>query len=86
MKDFGLNVPVSGKTQEEFMATLLEANEKQQIEIERGKLAVSIMKQMNNRSRLLLDAAKFELKSKEFELQNIQVDYKGSDNPKSDVA
>ena len=86
MKDFGLNVPVSGKAQEEYMAQLLEANEKQMIEIERGKLAVSILKQMNNRSRLLLDAAKFELKSKEFELQNIKVDYNGSDNPKSDVA
>lgn len=85
MKDFGLNVPVSGKTQEEFMAELLQANEKREIEIERGKLAVSILKQMNNRSRLLLDAAKFELKSKEFELQNIQADYNGSDI-KSDVA
>ena len=86
MKDFGLNVPVSGKTQEEFMAALLEANEKREIEIERGKLAVSIMKQMNNRSRLLLDAAKFELKSKEFELQNIKVSYNGSDKPVSGVA
>lgn len=86
MKDFGLSVPVSGKTQEEYMAQLLEANEKQTIEIERGKLAVSIFKQMNNRSRLLLDAAKFELKSKEFELQNIKVDYNGSDKPASDIA
>lgn len=86
VKDFGLNVPVSGKTQEEYMARLLEANEKREIEIERGKLAVSILKQMNNRSRLLLDAAKFELKSKELELQNIKVDFNGSDNPKSDVA
>lgn len=86
MKDFGLNVPVSGKTQEEFMAALLEANEKQKIEIERGKLAVSILKQINNRSRLLLEAAKFELKCKEFELQNIKVDYNGSDKPTSDVA
>lgn len=86
MKDFGLNVPVSGKTQGEYMAQLLEANEKQTIEIERGKLAVSILKQMNNRSRLLLDAAKFELKSKELELQNIKVDFNGSDKPASDVA
>ena len=45
--------------------TLLEKNEKQQIEIERGKLSVAILKQMNNRSRLLIDAAKFELKEKE---------------------
>lgn len=86
MKDFGLNVPVSGKTQEEYMAQLLEANEKQEIEIERGKLAVSILKQMNNRSRLLLDAAKFELKSKEFELKNLKVNYDGGEKNASDVA
>lgn len=84
--DFGLNVPVLGKTQEEYMAQLLEANEKQELEIERGKLAVSILKQMNNRFRLLLDTAKFELKSKEFELQNIKVDFNGSDKHVSDVA
>ena len=86
MMDFGLNVPVSGKTQEEYMAQLLEANEKQELEIERGKIAVSILKQMNNRSRLLLDAAKFELKSKEFELLNIKVNHNGSDKTASDVA
>lgn len=69
MEDYGLKVPVLGKTQEEYMAQLLEANEKQAIEIERGKLAVGILKQMNNRSRLLLDAAKFALKKEEYEHQ-----------------
>ena len=34
-------------------------DEKQEIEIERGKLSVAVLKQMNNRSRLLLDAARF---------------------------
>ena len=48
---------------------LLEQNDKQQIEIERGKLNVAILKQMNNRSRLLLDAAKYELKRAEAERQ-----------------
>ena len=66
MEKFGLNVSVMGVDQQDYMAKLLEINEKQEIEIERGKLSVSILKQMNNRSRLLLDAAKFELKSKEF--------------------
>lgn len=67
MDSFGLEQKVSGKNVTAYMAELLEKNEKQQIEIERGKLSVAILKQMNNRSRLLLDAAKFELKKRETE-------------------
>ena len=48
-----------------YMADLLKKNEDQELDIERGKLAIGILKQMNNRSRLLLDAQKFELKEKE---------------------
>lgn len=54
----------------EYMAKLLEKNESQELEIERGKLAVGLLKQMNNRSRLLLDAAKFEIKCKEMSKQD----------------
>jgi hypothetical protein len=67
MDRFELEQKVSGKNVTAYMAELLEKNEKQQIEIERGKLSVAILKQMNNRSRLLLDAAKFELKKGEME-------------------
>ena len=67
MDKFELTANVRGKNAMEYMTGLLEQNEAQQIEIERGKLAVSILKQMNNRSRLLLDAAKFELKKSEFQ-------------------
>ena len=62
---FGLDQNVDGLEPMQYMARLLEKNENQEIEIERGKLAVGILRQMNNRSRLLLDAAKFELKCKE---------------------
>lgn len=62
MENFGLDVEIQGKNPIKFMADLLERNERAEVEIERGKLAVSILKQMNNRSRLLLDAAKFEMK------------------------
>ena len=62
---FGLDTTIQGKDAVEYMASLIERNEAQQIEIERGKLAVSILKQMNNRSRLLIDAAKYELKRQE---------------------
>lgn len=66
-KKFGLNQNIDGMDAMAYMAKLIEKNEKQEIEIERGKLAVGLLKQMNNRSRLLLDAAKFELKCKELE-------------------
>ena len=67
MENFGLNQEIAGKDMMQFMADLLELNDNQQIEIERGKMAVAILKQMNNVSRLNLDAAKFELKKMQFE-------------------
>lgn len=66
-----LGQKVEGKDMMQFMADLLEKNEKQEIEIERGKLSVSILKQMNNYSRLKLDAEKFELKKVESGILNI---------------
>lgn len=66
---FDLGVSIQGQNAMQYMADLIERNENQQIEIERGKLSVSILKQMNNRSRLLLDAAKFELKERESEVK-----------------
>jgi len=69
MNNFELTTKIAGKDAMQYMADLLEKNDKQQIEIERGKLNVAILKQMNNRSRLLLDAAKYELKRAEAERQ-----------------
>lgn len=66
-EQFGLNTPIKGMDAITYMASLIESNEKMELEIERGKLSVSILKQMNNRSRLLIDAAKYELKRKEAE-------------------
>lgn len=71
---FELDTPIAGKNAMEFMAGLLEQNEKQQIEIERGKLSNGILKQMNNRSRLLLDVAKYELKRMEFDAKQPAVE------------
>lgn len=65
MGNFGLNQKIGGKDMMQFMADLLEKNEKQEIEIERGKLTVSILKQMHNNSRLQIDAAKLALKQVE---------------------
>ena len=63
MKNYELDQKIQGKNAMQYMADLIEQNEKQTIEIERGKLSVSVLKQMNNRSKLLLDAHKFELES-----------------------
>lgn len=62
--NFELDTPIAGKSTMEYMANLLEQNEKQELDIERGKLSVAVLKQMNNRSRLLIDAAQFEYKLK----------------------
>lgn len=67
MNKFDLDVKISGVDAVKYMASLIEKNEKQEIDIERGKLNVAVLKQMNNRSRLLLDAAKYELKVRELE-------------------
>lgn len=72
MGKFDLDVPIKGKNPMEYMASLIEANENQSIEIERGKMSVAVLKQMNNRSRLLLDAAKYELKCVELRAKQQQ--------------
>lgn len=72
MGNFELDVPIKGMPSMEYMASLIEANEKQAIEIERGKVSVAVLKQMNNRSRLLLDAAKYELKCVELHAKQQQ--------------
>lgn len=74
-KRFEFDAKVMGKEPMDYMAGLLEKNEKQQIEIERGKLAVGILKQMHNRNRLLVDAAKFELKEMEAKLKAQVADF-----------
>lgn len=63
---FEFNAEVLGKAPMDYMAELLEKNEKQEIEIERGKLSVNILKQMHNRNRLLITAAQFELNEMKF--------------------
>lgn len=67
MANFDLDVQIMGKEISQYMADLIEKNESQQIDIERGKLSISVLKQMNNRSRLLLEVEKFKSKKQESE-------------------
>ena len=64
-QQFELDTKILGKNAMAYMADLLRKNEKQELEIERGKLAIGVLKQMNNRSRTILDAHKYALKKAE---------------------
>ncbi len=60
-------INIGGKSIEEFLASQLEQNEKAELDIERGKITIGLLKQLNNVSRLKLDTAKYELKRAEYE-------------------
>ena len=77
MENYGFKQKVTGLSLEQFMAGMLEKNEKMEMEIERGNLSVAILKQMNNVSRLQLDAAKYALKA--------SLTYTGEENKKTEV-
>lgn len=67
---YGLETKIGGKSIPDFLAKLIEKNESQKIEIERGKLTIAAIKQMNNYSRLALDAEKFKFKQREADIKN----------------
>lgn len=72
MDNFGLDLQVNGVSIDQYLCDLLEKNEKQEIEIERCKQAVNIVKQKNNVSRLRLDATKLQLRKSEFEYTKLK--------------
>lgn len=72
MEDFGLEQKIDGYSVADYIAKQLEAIEKKDVELEKEKIKNSYLKQLNNHSRLRLDAAKFELKKMEFEKENKQ--------------
>lgn len=62
---FDLDKNIAGMSAVDYMSDLIERNERGELELERCKASVSILKQINNRCRLLIDAAKYELKERE---------------------
>lgn len=66
MENYGLDTQIMGKDIPTFIADLLEKNESQQIEIERGKLANNMLKQLNNHAKLRLGATQLQLRQQEF--------------------
>ena len=68
MENFGLDVKIEGKPVEEYISCQMEKLEKMEIQMEKEKIKNSYLKQLNNRSRFRIDAAKFMQKKAEFEL------------------
>lgn len=58
-------VKINGQTMLEYMATLLERNDSNKIELERCREANKTLRQMNNQMRLQLESDKFEYKRNE---------------------
>ena len=69
MVDFGLEQKIEGRSVAAYISAQLERIEKAEVSLEKEKIKNSYLKQLNNHSRLRLDAAKYELKKAEFERQ-----------------
>ena len=72
MENYGLDQKIDGMNVVAYISAQLERIEKAEVNLEREKIKNSYLKQLNNHSRLRLDAAKFELKKMEFEKENKQ--------------
>ena len=68
MENFGLDQEIDNYSVADYIAKQLENIEAKEVEIEKEKVKISFLKQLNNHSRLRLDAAKFALKKAEIEL------------------
>ena len=62
MADFGLEQKIEGMSVTAYISAQLERIEKAEVNLEKEKIKNSYLKQLNNHSRLRLDAVKFELK------------------------
>jgi len=59
--DYALDLNIQGQSISEFMASKIEALENAEVQVEKEKLIIGYLKQINNHSRLLIDAAKTDL-------------------------
>jgi hypothetical protein len=62
-----LSATIGGMNPMDYMSSIIERNDNDMITIEKGKLSISVLQQMNNRSRIILDAYKYQLKKNELE-------------------
>ena len=64
---------INGMSIENYICNLIEKNDTNMIEIERGKLTVSALKQLNNHLRYQLDVVKFKTKQASIEAENAEL-------------
>ena len=64
---------INGMSIENYICNLIEKNDTNMIEIERGKLTVSALKQLNNHLRYQLDVVKFKAKQASIEADNVRL-------------
>ena len=72
MENYGLDQKIDGMNVVAYISAQLERIEKAEVNLEKEKIKNSYLKQLNNHSRLRLDAAKYELKRMEFEKESKQ--------------
>ena len=72
MENYGLEQKIDGMNVVAYISAQLERIEKAEGNLEKEKIKNSYLKQLNNHSRLRLDAAKYELKRMEFEKESKQ--------------
>ena len=70
MENFGLDQTINGVPVSEYISIQLEAMDKQGVELEKEKIKNSYLKQLNNYSRLRLDAGKLEFNKLKFRVEN----------------
>ena len=70
MENFGLDQKINGVPVSEYISIQLEAMDKQGVELEKEKIKNSYLKQLNNYSRLRLDAGKLEFNKLKFRVEN----------------
>ena len=70
MENFGLDQTINGVPVSEYISMQLEAMDKQGVELEKEKIKNSYLKQLNNYSRLRLDAGKLEFNKLKFRVEN----------------
>ena len=64
---------INGMSIENYICNLIEKSDTNMIEIERGKLTVSALKQLNNHLRYQLDVVKFKAKQSSIEADNVRL-------------
>ena len=64
---------INGMSIENYICNLIEKNDTNMIEIERGKLTVSALEQLNNQLRYQLDVVKFKAKQASIEADNVRL-------------